>query len=449
MRLFQRVFAAFISVLLLVSFVSCGEEEISADSALERLIGKEALASHQTRLEENETPYTLCFQNKDASHSIYVFSTPISFFEEDGTLSLIDTELVSVSHKESKEGYWKKTKNSPVESYFPKSFDKAKIQIRKGEESLYLAPLSPVGNAKKSQAVQDEIGRWVPAASYEAKGEAEYTFLPTATGVTAVVTWNQKPKSNQISFVISGVEKKEAENGSHQYLLFSAEESAIFHNSYISDSQGNVSFGNAIEFSSQEEKTTVTVTLPQDFLEKASYPITFRPSLEWVSESKVDATLYESDTAALPNASVIPTCRSEWGTNPQHYMKFSVNTVCKTYQENVKQASLHLFALEGKEAKGELQRVRNHWKEESLQNETPIPYQRETELKGSGNSRIQADVTEFIRDCVHDDTYYTEAYGLVWLPSETSDSVLTSYDHARYQSYLRLDLWDAPWVYEK
>jgi len=452
MRLFYRILASILSVLLLICSVSCGEEAESADPVLERLIGKEALSSHKNRLIENETPYTLCFENEDGSHSLYVFSTPISFLQEDGSLALIDTELVSVSREEKKQGYWKKTKSSPVESYFPKSFEENGIRIQNGEYEMNLSPLSFKGDAIDTQTYCDAIGRRVPAVSYESGKNEIYSFLPTATGVTIAVSWTQQPQSNQISFVVFGDGLETAENIAQQYLLFQnekKEERAIFHNSYLSDSQGNVSFGNSVEISKKEENFIVTITLAEEFLKTASYPVVFSPSLEWFEEGITDATRYDSENVVAEKASVVPTFDSEWGKNPRHYMKFKVNSIVKTYRENVKQASLNLFSLHGREIKGELQRIREHWREDSLMEKAPIPYQTETKAEGDGGFRIKADITQFIQECIYDDTYYTESYGLVWVPMEKSDAVFASYNSSLYQSYFRLDLYDAPWLYEK
>lgn len=84
----KRMLSVLFLSLLLVSFSACVKDPPSPDP-VGMLIGQDQLEDvHTSRLSDKESPYTLCFENQDGTKSLYIFTSPVSYYKEDGTLEM-------------------------------------------------------------------------------------------------------------------------------------------------------------------------------------------------------------------------------------------------------------------------------------------------------------------------------------------------------------------------
>lgn len=98
MKKHVRWITCLLLLLLLSTLSACSTTDSENNPAMVgALIGNEQVSTHQKRLSDVETPYTLCYQNADGSVSLYIFSSPIAYWDEEGELQMIDTSLTPVA----------------------------------------------------------------------------------------------------------------------------------------------------------------------------------------------------------------------------------------------------------------------------------------------------------------------------------------------------------------
>ena len=189
--------------------------------------------------------------------------------------------------------------------------------------------------------------------------------------------------------------------------------------------------------------------MDKDFLKNSelTYPLSISLAFDVLANSLPNITAYsDKPNDTLSNYSVI-------GPNTFYgegslYMKFRIGYVLKSYEQNIKSASLCLSVLGGTNSEVEIRadRIKEFWSHNTP--ELPIGYTVENSICVSCVGAYSFDVTNYIKACMYDDTLNTEDFGLII--SAISESVIISnYNNTLYKPYVRIDFYDTPWTFEK
>lgn len=452
----KTVIILLLIVSLVINIASCGKHiDDSSTTNIDNLIYNDSIASHEKRLFEYETPYTLCYQNQDGSISLYLFPSPISYKDEQGNPIMIDTSLVNVEDKGLEDiGYVFQTNSKSIISYYPKQLSLGPIVIKNGTTELSInAEEKYQGDMYVKSTYLDLLGTYHDSISYINGNSYKIEYVPTSTGTTVNITLKEKPIDNKFSFFIDNqqnvtLSKKDKiitiVRDSDQGLVGSITQS------FLSDSQGNVSFDNDVLFEETSNQSKYTIVFDDQFLTSNStkYPVSLSVSFDFIPNMLTNITNYtHQSNDALSNYSVIG--HSDCLGNGSLYLKYRIGYFVKSYEQNVKCATYNFVCLAGdKPSTVVFERIRDFWDIYSHEGELPEAYMLEGSVVVSGKGHYSVDITNFIKACIYDDTLNTEDYGLMVSNDSEEIKILSNYNNSLYTPYVRIDFYDLPWTFE-
>ena len=459
----KTVIAVLFVLIAIFSLVSCVKDPSSPDP-VGMLIGQEQLENvHASRLYDKESPYTLCFENQDGTKSLYIFTSPISYYKEDDTLEIIDKALVSVKNSEmKKKGYSLEIKSCDIKSYFPKDLSETPFLIKEEGNSLSFAPSSEMISQKvKRSSYIDVIGREHSSAVYQEEGTVTAEYIPTTSGIMANIVIKEKPDGDVLRFYIEKQEDLSFSVVDNQYVLFrnglENSNKAVIYTSFLQDAKGNTGFENTIKMTEEKDRWEYTIVLDKAFLEdpETQYPVSIAPTFELCRSKTPDSSVYEkrpSVNAYLANYFV--SGDNETFGDAQHYLRFRINYIFKSYPQNVISASYVTTVLAGSETvhSVEMKRLKEMWSSTGATwNSNYQTYDTESITELALPGRYAFDIYKFVKDSIRDDEWNTEGYGLAMTSEKDGGSVkvMATSDNTFYQPYVRIDFYDLPWTFEK
>jgi len=455
------IFVFFVSLALL--YACQGNDETS--DPIEKLIGMNQSENfHTNRLVDKETPYTFVFENNGSTKSLYIFTSPIGYYDLSERLQLIDTTLVSVTDLGmKKKGYNLETKSCDIVSYFPKRISKAPFLIQGKDSFLSFVPSDElaVENLSKS-TFTDLTGRRNSSAVYQKDGNIRLEYVSTTSGIMVNVNVEEKPENNQLDFYIDKQEETDYFINDNKYVVFktTGNESvikAIIYTSFLQDSLGACSFENTVNITPTEDQWKYSIILDESFLNDpdTQYPITISPTFELYRNKMPDSSVYSKKSSTniyLANYTVMG--NNDFFGDSQHYLRFGINYIFKSYAQNVKSAVYVSTAISRdlEPMSIEMHRMKDLWISTAVNWDTKYPtYSKESTTQISTPGRYEFDITEFVKLSIQDDEWNTEVYGLAMTAVEGSKGAkaIATSDNTFYQPYIRIDFYDLPWTFER
>ena len=442
-------------VAIMSTLSSCGKSDISdSHDIISNLLISEDVGIHKSRLLDVKTPYTLCYKNIDESVSVYIFSSPISYRNGNNNLELIDVSLIGVKDTDyKKKGYVLQTKSGNVRSFYPQKAN-GEITITKGDTSLlsFAIDCEPSDECQKA-IFRDILGRERSSVIYNSSDDCSFECVPTSTGTVVNISFDKEPKTDEVSFCFDkqSIQSISATNNT-AVITPNADPSQIcaIRSSYLQDASGNVCFNSMIRFEEYGQKVKCIVEMDKDFLTNSelTYPLSISRAFDVLANSLPNITAYsDKPNDTLSNYSVI-------GPNTFYgegslYMKFRIGYVLKSYEQNVKNASLCFVALGGSKSDVKIrsERLNEFWTYTTP--ELPIGYMEENSICVSNVGAYRFDITNYVKACIHDDTQNTEDFGLLISAISDEAKVISNYNNALYLPYIKIDFYDVPWAFEK
>ena len=264
---------------------------------------------HANRLFAQETDdYSVVFQNKDGSKTMYYFDEPVKYTDENGTVCDKSTKLSEAD----KEGYAFVSAENDINVYMPEQLDNETGIIVKSDE--YIIEMSPVASDKAD--VSDIITE--TENKYDKHDIVEYAdvfgddtvieYSAQLNGVKENIILDRYNGKNEFSFDINtnGLslkdeggcfsivddEKEEIVGTVSEVILFDSSkgENTIVPQGYVT---GYTAVKNA------DGSYTITITLDNEWLKnEAVYPVTIDPTIKLSSSGSgssktiLDAPLY-------------------------------------------------------------------------------------------------------------------------------------------------------------
>ena len=442
---------------LTIFLSSCESSRISEDQSdiLNKLLAGEDTSMHVNRLYDVETPYTLCFQNSDDSVSVYIFPYPISYRNSVGKFVLINTSLTEVKDSNLKDSFALQSETGVVTNRYPQTSNDNFLITKDGKTMISFAFGCEQNAGYKKTVFQDCLGCERDSVSYSICGEIELQCIPVSYGIKAVFTINEPINNGKMSFSLDKQAVDGIVNNGNNIIIIPKDDKSqrcVARCSYFEDLTGKVGFVDQITV--QETTDTIECVIPANdvFLSRKDivYPVSFGVTFEVLPDSMQTVNVYtNSRTDYLSDYSVIGADES-YG-NGTMFMKFKIGHFLKTYEQNVKSASLSFVdSVCGKSGSTiRFERINKWW-------DTTTPFNEMPDSNGTVNSvyvmeegKYKVDITEYIKACIYDDTLNTENYGLLVSSTEGSQAIISNYNNSLYPPYVRIDFYEIPWKFEK
>lgn len=286
-------------------------EEITLDPNYVDFITKEQFESkgHMSILREYDTNASVAYLNKDGTKTLYVFSSPIRYYNKSGGLSNIDTRIKRVSDESFKNrGYLYTIANSDIVPYYPAAIDKGVLidgsnysySIRvdnKGAKSAQYTEKSNFINQNKNMISYDKVfGK-----------NTCLNFYPSLLGTSAEILFVDKPISNEINMIIEASKCfVNVENNGYvtmnKYITdktgqITTETLGVIQLPLLKDKNGKMSYKNSFSITRiNEEEYKLTLILDESFFADAEiqYPIKCYTSFELRRENQPDSAVYSN-----------------------------------------------------------------------------------------------------------------------------------------------------------
>ena len=460
------------TILLSISFIftGCNNTQDTAYDPANYLIEKTNPADfHAKRLTDKESPYTMCFENTDGTNSLYIFTSPIAYYDDKEQLKAIDNTLTKTKDKNLKnKGYELEQKSNDIQSYFPKDLKKTPFLLKnisnnKNTEFEFKPNENFIDMNLKESTFLDLLGREHSSAIYQDKKSNDIIieYIPTSSGITANIIINEKPENEQIDFYISQQDKWNYDITDNEYILFKENETnepkAIIRASHLKDANGICSYDNKISVKNGLGKCVYSIKPDTGFLNDPNikYPLSLSTSFELYRSTTPDTTVYSDkpdENLYLADYAVLGDNKT-FGSSI-NYIRFRVNYVFKSYAENVKSAEYvsTILSKDQKEISVNMLRLKDIWSSTVMNwNSRSKTYDVESTANISSSGRYGFDITKFIKACVKDDKWDTESCGLAMAAQDNSigSKIISTGDNALYRPYVRIDFYDLPWTYER
>lgn len=264
---------------------------------------------HANRLFAQETDdYSIVFQNKDGSKTMYYFDEPIKYTDENGTVCDKSTKLSEAD----KEGYAFVSAENDINVYMPEQLDSETGIIVKSDE--YIIEMSPVASDKAD--VSDIITE--TENKYDEHDIVEYAdvfgddtvieYSAQLNGVKENIILDRYNGKNEFSFDVdtNGLSLKDEGgyfsivDGEKEEIVGTVSEVILFDSSNGENTivpQGYVTGYTAVK--NADGGYTITITLDNEWLKnEAVYPVTIDPTIKLSSSGSgssktiLDAPLY-------------------------------------------------------------------------------------------------------------------------------------------------------------
>lgn len=444
-------------IVFMIVLSSCVRSDNSdGQDIMNNLLINEDTSMHENRLFDVETPYTLCYKNNDGTVSVYIFPSPISYVNEENDLELIDVSLITVENPDyKKKGYALQTKAGDVTSYYPRKANDEFV-IANGEKSLLSFAIDCEQSDECQKSIfQDVFGREHSSATYNSSGDCSFICIPTATGTIIDILFNKALRTDEISFFLDKQSIKTISTINNTVVITpnsDLSQTCVIRSSYLKDAVGKIGFNNQICIEEQDQKIKCTIKMDKGFLlsPDITYPVSISASFDVLPNSLQNITAYSNKTNDfLSDYSVIGA--NDYYGEGSLYMKFRIGYLLKSYEQNVKSASLCFYCIGGNDSETEIKvdRLNGFWYYSTSKNELPEAHRFENSISVTSIGAYSIDITKYIKACIYDDTLNTEDYGLLISSTDDESIIMTNYNNSLYKPYVRIDFYDIPWTFEK
>lgn len=418
------------------------------------------------KINDFDSPYTLCCKNSDGTYTAYIFSSPVSYQVADGQYQYIDSSIIKNPDADMlKKGYQYRNKDNNIKTYFPQSSSN-NIVIKNNDTTLSYSQNTKdasISNAKleKSENMYGDIMQSVVYGS--SVDPVQLKNFMTKTGVDSEVVLNRYPGTNQFQYRVT-IPGYATQNDQSGYIRFTrgsntgaviscgmAKDSCVKNKSGLGD---HISLDNdiALKCCNMPDTYIVTITLNNDFLKNKStrYPVKFDALFDLYTNKLADNTVY-SETPAI-NAYFSPFSvigNSEAYGDGEAFIRFRFNYFYKIKPDSIISSSYHIRELSGNQSalRLTLNQINSQWwcYQLNWDNRNTVS-EKYSEANGNfGFKDVALDITKYTRDCYNDTSWMKESYGLALkADSQNKFLIFGSSDNTEYAPYVVMHLKEKP-----
>lgn len=401
---------------------------------------------HIKQLADYNSPYTICYENKDTTYSMYIFTSPIQYKTEVGEYAIIDNRIV----RTEKPGFYYENKANNIKTYFPKKlFDPFRVEKNTTFLEFVLNwDVNGFSDAKQLDYT-NMYGDKVNAVVY-ARKDMDLVFYPTKAGIKSEIVLKTKTVSNEFSFTIksSAVSYENKQNG---YILFkngSENESIIYQPlvQYMTNKGQQLDVTAQMNISREEENDHVTIAINEGILRnvETKHPIKLDLSFDMYLNKMPDSTVYSKHDINNYLASyAIVGEHSVYGEG-WHYLRFRLQWFIFLDSNKISSATYYSYSLYGsvKNTKIGIFNMDENWTSSqiiwSTRKKQSTKYC-ENAMRQNGYNEF--DISQYIKKSFEDKYGIEETCGLMF-KSETENTYafLATSDNALYSPFLKINL---------
>ncbi|MDD2362381.1 MAG: hypothetical protein PHH84_05420 [Oscillospiraceae bacterium] len=452
-----KILCVFLGLVLGSSVMLCGCSGDSDSKVLTTAISQIDMEAngHVEQLSDYDSPYTVCYKNKNDTYTLYIFASPIQYKTEIDRYAVIDNTVV----ESNENGFAFENKANNIKTYFPKTLSEP-FRVEMGADFLEFAPNWNIDSfSEANQTVFTNMyGDKVSAVVYERK-DMDLFFYPTKAGIKVEIVLKEKPDSNEFSFIVkSGAASYE--NKRNGYVLFKnggRNESIIYQPlvQYTADKGQKLDVIAQMNINREEEDYLVTVAIDESIFDnaKTKYPVKLDPSFEMYLNKMPDSTVYSKHTVNnfLANYAVVgehPAFGEGW-----HYVRYRLNFFFHANEEDIKSANYCVRNLySSKDIATSLYRADAQWSSTGILwsdriDGTELVSDTVKSKKEYGSYKINT----YVQDCVGAFSWETESIGVLMKAEENSEGhqIFATSDHSLYSPYILINLTTLPTSFEK
>lgn len=398
---------------------------------------------HAEQLHAYDSPYTICYKNRDDTYSMYIFASPIQFMEENRYHIIDNTVVVS-----KREPFAYENKANDIKTHFPKNLTNY-ILVENGMDTLQFKPCldETKVSAPQAQIIENMYGDRVSAVIYKSN-DMDFVFYPTKAGIRTEIVLNTRPKNNSFHFFVVA-DAENYENKQNGYILFKngvTNKYLIYQPlvKYSSDNKVKLDVTTQLFINREGDGYHVEMIIDETILNEAEYPIKLDPSFEIYLNKMPDTSVYAKfDTNSyLRHYAVIgehPVLGEGW-----EYIRLRLNYFMTLSSSHILSAKYSCRLLKSSSGKIKIYEMMETWSSTSMLWQNKKIKQKQLAIDyNMQNSYMEFDITGFVKEAVDDITWRRESYGLV-LKVDGESTYITTSDHSLYPPYLCLTLNSLP-----
>lgn len=447
----KRYCIALLTMLTIAAFFGCKNSNHTDKPILTTAISQIDTNenNHEEQIHDYDSPYTICYKNKNNTYSMYVFSSPIQYNSGTG-YEIIDNTVV----KTEKEGFAYENRSNEIKTYFPLSLSEYFVV----EQGTTYIKFKPSWNVEGFTEAQESIftnmyGDKVYAVIYK-RDDMEAAFYPTKAGIKAEIVLRELPQVNTFDFIVKS-SNKSYENNQNGYIVFKSvnENKSVIYGplvQYTHKEKQQMDATAKIGIDRERGNTNVLLTIDEDILDNISeaHPVRFDLAFDLYLNKLPDSTVYSKHDINnyLANYAVIgnhPVFGAGW-----HYLRFRLNWFFQIQSENITNATYSIRNLYSTDESSEIQLLDmdNQWSSTELQwNNRSKMYHEYLDFEYKSEQYVNIPITSFVKKAFDDESWLEESHGLL-LQNNMEDqfSIFATSDNTLYSPYLRIDMTELP-----
>ena len=440
-----------LNLLLVVTLSGCKTSDYEILSTPISFINLEK-EGHIEQLHDYDSPYTICYKNKDDTYTIYIFSSPVQFKTEKG-YNIIDNTVIGSSYQ----NFVFENKANSIKTYFPMTLDD-EFLVKDGNNHISFSVNEDVKDFSEAKVKEyiNMYGDKVTAVVYESSN-IDMVFYPTRTGIRVEMVLRKQLNQEIFSYSVktSGNIYENKQNG---YILFKNgdKNTSIIYAPLIKGSknnENNFNIESQLDISKQEDGYLVNLNIDDNVLNnnKIVHPVYFDLSFELYLSKIPDTSVYSNFNinSYLQRYAVIgthPTFGEGW-----EYVRFRLNYFIEQSCTKVNSAEYITKKINHINTRGNINvSIPNEqWSSSQIIWNTQIDFTESLNYKISeNNSLLSINITDFVKECIFDNTSLSESIGIV-LSSKLKEKyiVLATAEDSLYSTCLKLHLSDLPYEF--
>ena len=450
----KRYCIALLTMLTMAAFFGCKNSDYTDKPILTTAISQIDTNenNHEEQIHDYDSPYTICYRNKNNTYSMYVFSSPIQYNSGTG-YEIIDNTVV----KTEKEGFAYENRSNEIKTYFPLSLSEYFVV----EQGTTYIKFKPNWNVEGFTEAQESIftnmyGDKVYAVIYK-RDDMEAAFYPTKAGIKAEIVLRELPQVNTFDFIVKS-SNKSYENNQNGYIVFKSvnENKSVIYGplvQYTHKEKQQMDATAKIGIDRERGNTNVLLTIDEDILDNISeaHPVRFDLAFDLYLNKLPDSTVYSKHDINnyLANYAVIgnhPVFGVGW-----HYLRFRLNHFMTQPPKNLLSAKYSVKKLYSNSDKIELllSQPTDQWSSTGLKWESKVEIndmEYNYDYAFSVDNWCEMDITAFIKECFSDQSLLCESRGIVLSMQKEAPCymVFATSDNALYTPYIELEFSDLP-----
>ena len=488
MRRFKRFVAMTLVMIMLItaqqgSFIVLADETVKAQDAEDKIElpdyipeDSEKRNQHVKEREDLESEYLSVYENEDGSLTVYSFSEPVKYKDENGELKDYDSKLKEVKDSDKKDaGYAYEITSSDVKIMMPEDiatdkpltmeYDKYRIDFKpltnlsEGKEEGYEIEKKYKAKEEKNKDKKTEGLEYLSSDS----DNITYKYYTLKTGIKEEIILEEKPETNiiQFEYKFKNIIPEQRDDGIVLFLdeetkeIVGAIDPLFMYDSFDGEhSVENGHYSEDIQLSIEQDKNNknryiFTITLDKEFLENKDtvYPVIIDPTQTLTIDTYGTEIIDTFVSSRYPSNEYYSANTNYLGMTYTWYMartfvkpKIPSETAYDIY--DVVSAKYSAWNYQGKtnDIYVDLYRVNEYWvcSQTNWSNQPSYDGTRQAHVKVNHDGRFNFDITSMVQNWIkyeNDSSQGYPNYGFVLRMQREASGYYRKFYSSRYTSH--------------